>query len=312
MTVVLVSTTGGHLSQLHKLASRLPLTGDRLWVTHRGPQSESLLAREEVAYVPYIEERDVRGVLRSVKHARALIRDRRPTAFVSTGSAIAVGYLGWAALRGIPSYYIDTAARLSAPSRTGRILASIPRVSTYTQYPGRVGRAWRYAGSVFDEYTAERVNGARDPRTVLVTVGSTDWPFGRLLRRVADIVPRDVEIRWQVGTADRSALPGTSWDFLPASDLRAEVERADVVVSHAGCGSALTALDSGRAAVLVPRTFGHGEAGDDHQQELARLLSDRDLAVHRAVDELAWSDLVEASARRVRSVTPPPLTLGTT
>jgi UDP-N-acetylglucosamine transferase subunit ALG13 len=310
VTVVLVSTTGGHLTQLHKLAGRLPLAGDRLWVTHRGPQSESLLAGEEVAYVPYIDERDVRGVLGSLGHAREVARDRQPTAFVSTGSAIAVGYLGWAALRGIPSHYIDTAARPGAPSRTGRILARWPGVTAYTQYPGRVGCGWRFAGSVFDEYTADRVDGDHAPRSVLVTVGSTDWPFGRLLQRVAEIVPRDVEIRWQAGTADVSALHGPSWDFLPASELRAEVDRADVVVSHAGCGSALTALDSGRAAVLVPRSFRHGEAGDDHQQELAHLLSARDLAVHRTVDELAWPDLIEASRRRVRRVAAPPLKLG--
>ena len=309
MTVVLVATTGGHLTQLHELADRLPFDGDRLWVTFRSPQSESLLADEEVEYVPYITERDVGGVIRSFGHARSLVRGRRPSAFVSTGSALAVGYLGWAAIQRIPAYFIDTAARSGSPSRTGRILSRWPGVATYTQYPSREGKNWIYAGSVFDGYSAEHVESDERPRRVLVTVGSTDWQFDRLLHRVAEIVPEDVEIRWQAGRSDTSTLPGRVWEFLPAAELRTEIVEADVVVSHAGCGSALTALDSGRAPVLVPRVFSHGEAGDDHQVELADLLASRDLAVHRSVEALDWSALVEASHRTIRRVATPPLEL---
>ena len=80
--------------------------------------------------------------------ARSLYRRRRPTRAVSTGSGIALGYLPYLAARGVECHYIESAARVSGPSLTGRILRRVPRVRTYTQYRTGAGRTGTTAAAV--------------------------------------------------------------------------------------------------------------------------------------------------------------------
>ena len=83
-----------------------------------------------------------------------------------------------------------------------------------------------------------------------------------------------------------------------------------MVVTHAGTGSALSALEAGRCPVLVPRRRGAGENVDDHQELLSAELARRGLAVDARADTLTLADLVTAMERRVGSrPDPPPLHL---
>ena len=82
---------------------------------------------------------------------------------------------------------------------------------------------------------------------------------------------------------------------------------ADVVVSHAGTGSALANLAAGRFAVVVSRRAALGEAGDDHQRELAEELVARGLAAFRAPEEITVDDLLATLKTTIRKadVVPP-------
>src|SRR5215831_15416132 len=97
MTTLFVATTGGHLTQLCELASRIPSWGgpdeQAVWVTHANEQSRSMLAERDVEFVPYVGVRDVADVLRCVPYAHRLWKRRKLTRAVSTGSGIALGYL---------------------------------------------------------------------------------------------------------------------------------------------------------------------------------------------------------------------------
>ena len=328
MTTAFVATTGGHLTQLVALAERLPPerpgtadpgTSDAVWVTHANEQSTSLLAGRDVEYVPYIGVKDVRGVLRSVRHAHALYRSRRPRRAVSTGSGIALAYLPYLAARGVECHYIESAARVGGPSVTGRVLRRVPGVRTYTQYRHWSGPHWHYGGSGFDAFTAdpeERVLG--DRVRVVVTVGTAvEFPFSRLFRALVPLLTpggaleratgRPVEVLWQTGCSPVDDLPLSPTPFLPAADLASALAAADVVVSHAGTGSALANLAAGRFAVVVNRLAALDEAGDDHQRELAEELAARGLAAFRAPEQITVDDLLatlKTTIRRVDAVPP--------
>jgi UDP-N-acetylglucosamine transferase subunit ALG13 len=91
-------------------------------------------------------------------------------------------------------------------------------------------------------------------------------------------LPRNAEILWQTGSTLVDDLGIAAQPLVPAADLERAVAEADVVISHAGCGSALLALNAGKYPILVPRQPESGELVDGHQVQLARFLDQRGLA----------------------------------
>jgi UDP-N-acetylglucosamine--N-acetylmuramyl-(pentapeptide) pyrophosphoryl-undecaprenol N-acetylglucosamine transferase len=306
--VLLVASTGGHLAQLYKLRSRLAdINGhDVLWVTFPAAQSRSLLAGEDVAWADFTAPRDLRHVLSNVPLARGVVRENDVDLMVSTGSGIALSFLPLARAHGVSAHYIESAARCTGPSMTGRILHRVPRLRTYTQYPGWASDGWQYRGSVFDGFDSVERPDAGTPKRVLVTLGTIPYGFPRLVRRLAEIIPPGVEVLWQTGSTDCTGLGIQSRGELPIDDLRDFMSDSDVVVAHAGIGSALGALESGLLPVLVPRQAEHGEHVDDHQRLIAAELDRRGLALHRTVETLTWADLCAAGSRGVVENAAPP------
>ena len=96
-------------------------------------------------------------------------------------------------------------------------------------------------------------------------------------------------------------MPAGARAQVPVTELRQAMREADVVVSHAGVGSALAAMQAGRRALYVPRRRAHGEHVDDHQVAMARELESRDLVVAREAAEVTFADLETAAAWSVRS-----------
>jgi UDP-N-acetylglucosamine transferase subunit ALG13 len=84
--------------------------------------------------------------------------------------------------------------------------------------------------------------------------------------------------------------------FVSAREAVGYVERARVVVTHAGVGSFLVARRAGHVPVVVPRLHRFDEHVDDHQAELAR-------ALERVRELIAVWDVARL-AEAVRAVPP--------
>ncbi|MCW2621932.1 MAG: glycosyltransferase 28 domain protein [Frankiales bacterium] len=302
MSTMLLASTGGHLAQLHRLRDRLAGDDACFWVTFDSPQSRSLLADEDVVYVPYVAPRDWRTVAGNLRRARAILREREVTRIYSTGSGIALSFMPLARTRGIACHYVESAARSTGPSVTGRIMARVPGVRTYTQYHGWASKKWPKTASVFDDFLVGEDDPARPQlRRVVVTLGTIQgYGFRSLVDKLLAILPPEAEVLWQVGDTDVSDLPITSCVSMPQSELTAAIQAADVVVAHSGIGSALGVLGLGKVPVLVPRSAARDEHVDDHQIGIARELAGRDLAIYRDVDDLTLLDLPLASRGRVQ------------
>lgn len=297
MHLLLVASTGGHLAQLRNLADRLPLAAsNRTWVTFDSAQSRSLLREEAVHFVRNTGPRDYYSVLANLGPAAVLLQRLAPEAVISTGAGIALPFLSSAAIQGRRAVYIESAARAIGPSLTGRILARVPGVETYTQYSSWASQRWPFAGSVFDDFAArERAGDPIVVRRVLVTLGTIQFPFTRLIRSVSALLPDDVDVMWQLGCTMDSGLRGRVVDYIATDELREAMTRADVVLAHAGIGSALEALAAGKRPVLFPRESAHGEHIDDHQSQIAADLDARALALRRAPETLTIADLQGAA-----------------
>jgi UDP-N-acetylglucosamine transferase subunit ALG13 len=310
VTTLLVASTGGHLKQLHRLHRRLSgIDGPYRWATFDTLQSRSLLEDEAVDYVHFVGGRDPGNVLRNVPLANRILRDHDVETVVSTGSAMALPFFALARARGLECHYIESAARSDGPSTTGGMIGRIPGVCLYAQYSRWAIGRWHYRGSVFDSF--ERAHGAEELehglRKVVVTLGTfRGYGFARLVRRLLEILPPDAEVLWQTGDTETSELGVVGHHAIPERDLIEAMREADVVVAHAGVGTALAALEVGKCPVLVPRRLAHGEHVDDHQTQIAGELGSRGLAVSVEADELSLDDLLAAARSPVTTVAEDP------
>ena len=226
MTTLLVASTGGHLKELHHLRGRLSgVSGPYRWLTFDTPQSRSLLAGEDVEFVPFVGDRDALGAARSLPRARRLAGDPAVEAVLSTGASVAVPYIAMARTRGLRCCYVESAARLDGPSLSGRLLSRVPGVSLITQCRGWAGGRWRYGGSVFDSFEGAEVDGPGEGRLgkVVVALGTTAEAFPRVVHRLKEILPPEAEVLWQTGNTD----PGEVGVAGPLHASRKGAERGD-------------------------------------------------------------------------------------
>jgi len=321
MTTMLVAISGGHLAQLHMLAPRIAAGDDVVWMTDDTAQSRSLLDGQTVVHVPTRPPRDTLGVLRDTRIATRALTDHGVDRVVSSGAQIALSALIPALLRRVPFSYVESATRVTDLSTTGKVIDRIPNVRRYVQYPNRTSERWGYALSVFDGFQVEAVperlasavggsvgdaagagaGVATRPigRAVVTVGGNGEYGFRRLIESAVRALPADADVLWQTGSTDVSGLAIDAKPTVPSAELSAELARADVVIGHAGTGTALAALSAGKVPVLAARSVGHGEHVDAHQDDLAAFLAERGLAIVRPADAITVEDLEEASRWRV-------------
>lgn len=306
MTILMVASGGGHLKQLHNLSSRLPFSGERIWAAPRNALSASLLHEHETVWLRYNGPRDIVGVLRNARILLSTLGMRRDIeAVVTTGANHGLAAYPLALLLGVPFYFIETAARVEAPSLSGKIAARLPKARCFLQYPHRETTKWRYAGSVFESFsrTEAEVFNDRGPSSVLVTVGAMeDVGFRRMVWAAYESLPANSSVVWQTGPTSLNGMQIDATPFISAEELERHASQVDLVISHAGVGSILTVLESGKVPILFPRYETRGEHVDNHQLQIARHLENLGLAV--VVwdgDTLSHSDLLMAMRAKVEN-----------
>jgi UDP-N-acetylglucosamine--N-acetylmuramyl-(pentapeptide) pyrophosphoryl-undecaprenol N-acetylglucosamine transferase len=254
----------------------------------------------------------MRGVIRSLPVAHGLQRQWHFSRAISTGSGLALGYLPYLAARGVRTHYIESATRLTGPSVTGRLLRAVPRIRLYTQYEHLAGGPWHYVGCVFDRFVATKQREPAPVRRAVVALGTmTDFQFRRMLDALAPMLRPGglleqeqgvgVDTLWQTGCTPADGLGIEAREWVPAAELDAAIARADVVITHAGTGSALSSLNAGRRPILIPRDEARNEIGDGHQHLLARELDRRGIAAHREPETVTVDDLLTAATYGVDS-----------
>ncbi len=135
---------------------------------------------------------------------------------------------------------------------------------------------------------------------IFVTVG-TQGPFDRLVNTVdawAGSTGRD-DVFAQVGPTD-SPPRAIDWvRSLTPDEFRDKVHAARVVVSHAGMGTILTALELEKPVLVLPRLARMHEQRNDHQTATARHLAERGLVTATFDEEelLARLEKLDSLAR---------------
>jgi len=129
---------------------------------------------------------------------------------------------------------------------------------------------------------------------IFVTVGTLHYPFERLMRSVGTLPPAEVVV--QHGPAEPPPGVARAVPFMAFDELTQALQDAEVVITHAGCGTIAVATREGHTPLVLPRLKRYGEHVDDHQLELAGALADEGKVI--VISE--GTDITEA----VRSIPP--------
>jgi UDP-N-acetylglucosamine transferase subunit ALG13 len=110
--------------------------------------------------------------------------------------------------------------------------------------------------------------------STFVSVGNAHQAFTRLLDAIAAIaqsLPQPVVV--QHGHTVFESPICKAVEFLDLVSFEAAVSEADVLILHAGAGSVIHALCTGKVPIVVPRRAEFAEHVDNHQVEFARRLA---------------------------------------
>jgi UDP-N-acetylglucosamine transferase subunit ALG13 len=128
---------------------------------------------------------------------------------------------------------------------------------------------------------------------IFATCGSSHLGFERMMKALAAFDPETLYVQHGPVAPPPAARADA---YLSFAEVVEQIDKASVVVSHAGVGSILCALRAGHTPIVFPRLKRYAETVDDHQAELARALAERGSVL------VAWDS--EDLAAAVASVPP--------
>ena len=298
--LLLAASTGGHIAQLVRLAPGLGATDDSLWVSFDSPQTRSLLAGRRTLMVPYIEPRDWKSTVGAYRRVSSAVAGENFEAAVSTGAALAMAALPAARRRGIPSLYIESVSRVQGPSMSGRMLYAMRGTEMRAQHSWARGR-WGMHPSVLETFQVIDRDVPRDrPLKIFVTLGTIrGYRFDSLVDAVLATGLANESTTWQLGHTTRDDLPGRAVLQMNADDFSRAAQEADVVITHSGVGTILGLLEMGIYPVAAVRRTARKEHVDDHQEQIAALLTEIGIGTALEVEDLTAATIQDAASRRI-------------
>ncbi len=125
---------------------------------------------------------------------------------------------------------------------------------------------------------------------IFVTTG-TQLPFDRLLQAVDDLAakyPEEdfiVQVKKENYTATSTNISVV--EFIAPSEFDSYIQKASLIISHAGIGTMVAAAEAGKPLILFPRVASLKEHRNDHQLATCNMLRDSlALNIVNSVDEL--------------------------
>lgn len=112
---------------------------------------------------------------------------------------------------------------------------------------------------------------------VFITLGTQGNQFPRCLEMVEKLIEElhpDQEFIAQLGNTHYSSNKIKCLDYVPETEFKEYIAKADVVISHAGSGALFSAIQKGKKCIAVARLAKYNEMLNDHQTELVRKLSE--------------------------------------
>lgn len=126
---------------------------------------------------------------------------------------------------------------------------------------------------------------------IFVTIG-TQAPFDRFIKIIDEVAPElGEEVIAQVARGDYQPKNIKTLDFIAPDEFNDLFEKARLIVSHAGMGTILSALQLHKPIIIFPRIAALGEHRNEHQLATAEKFKELG-SVYVAMDEEELKDLL--------------------
>ena len=122
MRLLLVCSSGGHLTQLHVLEEWWR-QHETHWVTFDTEHARTLLSDQPTTWAFYPTTRNLPNLVRNSWLAFRTLRRERPDVVVSTGAGVALPFFLLARFFGARTAYLEVYDRITLPTLTGRLCA---------------------------------------------------------------------------------------------------------------------------------------------------------------------------------------------
>jgi UDP-N-acetylglucosamine--N-acetylmuramyl-(pentapeptide) pyrophosphoryl-undecaprenol N-acetylglucosamine transferase len=280
--VHIATSAGGHIELM--VALRTAFDGyRRVWIVQPSLRAE-VLAREGEAVIelPDYDRHPLRGhYLSNITKALRLVLRDQPRVVVTSGAGATVPFCVLARLFGARVVFVETMARVTGPSSSGKVLSRLA---------SRVLVQWAEVAEFYPRTTVCRPALLRSVGTgeraggqgVFVGVGTHIQAFDRLLETVdraagKGILPRPIVA--QGGPSTYQPRHYELRDWLSPEEVSQAIGAAEYVICHAGSGLMSSALQAGRRPLVLPRRATFDEHFDDHQTQIVAKLADVGLVV---------------------------------
>ncbi len=106
---------------------------------------------------------------------------------------------------------------------------------------------------------------------IFVTLGTQDKPFERLIKAVEEQVIRGNikdEVIVQAGFTKYKSEKIKILEYIPIDEFEKYIKQADIIITHAGVGSIIMALENNKKVIAGARLKQYGEHVNDHQLQI--------------------------------------------
>ena len=106
---------------------------------------------------------------------------------------------------------------------------------------------------------------------ILVTLGTQDKPFTRLLEKIDEQIENGnikEEVVVQAGYTKYESKNMKVFDLVDREEFQNLITKCDLLITHGGVGSILTGLKNNKKVIVCPRLFKYGEHMNDHQIQI--------------------------------------------
>ncbi len=108
---------------------------------------------------------------------------------------------------------------------------------------------------------------------ILVTLGTQDKSFARLLKSIDDLIDKKVikdKVIVQAGYTKYESKNMEIFDFIAYDDFSKFINECDLLITHGGVGSITTGLKNNKKVIVAARLKKFGEHTNDHQLQIQK------------------------------------------